>query len=718
MFAIDCETLGVDLYHGVKPFFVTICWDNFRQEHWEFEVDPYTRKVIYNPDWVKEIEIEVKRVASWGKIYDRNSVEHCILGQNLKFDSGMLCSIDGWTTEFPWEMAHDTLIAAHILASNRPHDLTSLAKTYLGSVGAAMENLEEVLHQAVQKCRRKCRRDYKDWLIAEEGLTDDQGNQLMPSAKGGSKKSKAGDKDKVYKYDYWLPKTIAIEEDLPYPDDNCDHEWDEEEFTCHICNGHRYHTILRDYANADSAATMGIWPTMEKELKDQDLWEIYLVQIQLPHIFQKMEKKGLVLNLATLREMESEFKEESDRLEKVCVNIAKNKGYELTLPKGSRNKSLEDFVFNGLGLESEVKEGAKSMSFDKNAIATWQLTLPLRSEEKLFIDSLKEKRDRDMALSFIKSYRKFGIPLDKNHDSAIGALYLLHPSNNQTGTDTLRTSSQNPNAQQISKLEKANLRKMICFPPGREGWSLDAQNIELRIPAYKSNEEALINVFEKPKDAPYFGSYHLVIFDLLHPELFKEYGEKCKTLFESSWYQWVKNFNFCLIYGGGRKKSDLTSRVPGSYDLVRHRFPGIAKLSDAQVKKAGRDGFIETIPDKALKTKRGYPLWCSRTDDNFVLPTVPLNYYVQGSACYWTRIWMIECEKQLVKWRNQGFDSWMLLNVHDELVFDFPFSENKGNLWRIRELQKLGEKCGDRIEVPIVIGAEYHKDNWAVGEKV
>ncbi len=279
-----------------------------------------------------------------------------------------------------------------------------------------------------------------------------------------------------------------------------------------------------------------------------------------------------------------------------------------------------------------------------------------------------------------------------------------------------------------SKQEGFNLRYAFGPAPGREWWSLDAKNIELRIPAYVSGEKDLIYVFDHPNDPPYYGSYHLAVFDLLHPQLFAEYGKKCKEEFESTWYQWIKNGNFAVIYGAQESKADTTYRVQGAYEKIRYRFPKMAELSDKQVKIANRLGYVETIPDKSVDPLKGYPIVCSRTENGYVKPTVPLNYFVQSTAMWWTARAMVRTHTQLQEWNKKGFDGYITMQVHDELVLDFPksprhpkeqiglFRQQGDTYWRIKAIKKLMEQGGTDIGVPIPVGVEYHLDNWSKGE--
>ena len=297
---------------------------------------------------------------------------------------------------------------------------------------------------------------------------------------------------------------------------------------------------------------------------------------------------------------------------------------------------------------------------------------------------------------------------------------VLHGSINQTGTDTLRMSHQNPNSANIDKHpdnQGQSLRRIFGPGPGREWWKVDYENIELRIPAFEFQEDELVDVFNRPKDPPYFGSYHLVIFDVLHPEKFREHGKKCKELFEATWYQWVKNGNFATLYGCQEAKADQTYRVKGAYQKIRHRFPKMAAGSDRLISLANRNGYVETVPDKTVNPERGYPILCSRGEWGKISPTVPLNYHVQSTAMWCTARAMVRCDEQLREWRADGFDAFLVLQVHDELVFDLP-AGGKRNLPRVRRLVKLMEESGDDIGVPLVAAAKWCPNNWAESEEL
>ncbi|MHC4278447.1 MAG: DNA polymerase, partial [Planctomycetota bacterium] len=118
--------------------------------------------------------------------------------------------------------------------------------------------------------------------------------------------------------------------------------------------------------------------------------------------------------------------------------------------------------------------------------------------ERLFVQGLRKFRKRQTGLSYLQSYKRFAL-LSQVAVANSSNWFTLYPSLNPTGTDTLRWSSQSPNAQQISKQDDVNLRYCFGPAPGREWWSLDAKNLELRIPAYEAGEQEMIELFERAR---------------------------------------------------------------------------------------------------------------------------------------------------------------------------------------------------------------------------
>lgn len=537
-----------------------------------------------------------------------------------------------------------------------------------------------------------------------------------------------------------------------------------------LCHGdilrllcHPWWTTLSDYGASDAEATLHLYFKQKELLKERNLWRIYLERLKLLPIVYGMESRGVTLSKRRLDQLTVEYTKESRNAEKICVNIAAKYDYDLKLPKNGRNQSLTDFVFgrgdicsecNGSGFKTgrgvkatcskckgvgndaanylnlepltrSDKTGKPSMN--KTTLEHWESALPEGTHGHNFIKALRAKRKRDTALTYMRGYRRFWLPI-----ATSGVVpgrrdwYVLHPSLNSTGTDTLRWSSQNPNEQNISKQQGFNLRYCFGPAPGREWWALDAKNIELRIPAYESGEESLIELFERPDDPPFYGSQHLLNFSVVYPDIWRKelksvgeekVGPHCKKKYESTWYQWCKNGDFAVQYGAvdrddGEGTADRAFYRPGSHAKLKSRFAKQEKLNQKWIDFANKHGYVETLPDKTVDPKRGYPLYCSRTQWGGIKPTIPLNYHVQGSAMWVMCRMMTICADYL---RELGEDYFLIIQVHDEIVLDFPLVKDYGNLPKVRELKRRLDLMGEDLvpRVPLSMGIEYHAKSWA-----
>lgn len=712
MLAIDTETTGLDHWHGARPYLVTTCDEAGVQRFWEWPVDPETRVPQVPAEDVQEI---------WMLLAAR--VERVF--HNAKFDVHALGTVG--VGPWHWDGTHDTVLLAHLLESNRPKNLTDLAFRWLGT---NIEPHEQALKAACLEARRVARTNWPEWALASAGRAD------MPSAK-----------ETTWKYDGWLPRAVADAAGWP-----SDHPW---------------RTVLSTYANADSAATLALWLVLKAEAERRGLWAIYQERLKAMPVAAAMEARGVTLSRRRLADLREHCRGEAAEAEGRCRGIAaactrevrradlfagvtvEQEPVRLELPKGGRNKSLDEFCFDVLKLPVLGWTEAGRPTFDKATIDRWLDVLP-EGPGLEFVRALRYKRRRDTAVTYLDGYERFGLPLSAGELTE--DWLVLHPSLNQTGTDTLRWSSANPNAQNISKQETEHepcrgegcpgcrgtgkefrsLRWVFGPAPGREWWSLDAKNIELRIPAYLSGEADLIALFERPDEPPYYGSVHLLNFHTVYPEIwaaelaavgFEKVGPHCKKKYAATNYQWDKNGGFSKQYGAGRAKVDATFRRPGADALLDARFGKLAKLNADAVRLAERHGYVETVPDATVDPRRGYPLLCTRSERGGVVPTTPLNYKIQGTAMQWTAKAMVRCHTRLEDWNRDGFDGHVVMQVHDEIVFDLSKRGNpakdidpkRSNLTRVRELQRIMERGGEDIGIPTPVGVEWHADNWSEG---
>lgn len=716
--ALDTETTGLDFYHGTKPFFVNVCDEEGSIRYWEFNVDPRTRKVDCS-------------VKDWEEIKDTIESAGSVITHNGKFDVTAiesLCPVGCKPVRWKWDRFHDTIIAAHIVQSNQPKNLTDLLLTW---AGVDIELHETELARCVKEVRKIAQKSLANWRIASK---DDP---MMPSS--GSEPWRA---------DYWTPRAYAQHAELPAVDPECQHEFVKD--LCSSCGGHFYWVVLSEYANQDTPGTLLLWRILRKEIEDRGLWDIYCERMKCLPIAQSMEKRGIAFNTERMEELRGRYQVESVRCGNDCLSIAKDHGYDLDLPKGaSPNNSLRTFVYDHLKLPPRYAKKSKTgaPTLDKEAIGFYLDNLPQDSEPLRFIQTLATKRKRDTYLAYMESYERFCI------DAKMGKGFkIVHPTLNMTGTDTLRWSSYNPNEQSISKRglfdgDIHTLRYLFGPGPGREWWSLDAKNVELRLPAYECGERELIDLFERPDDPPYYGSEHLLNFHTVYPDIWddelrlvglEKVGPSIKKKYESTWYKYVKNGGFALGYGAvdkadGTGTADRAFRRPGSHARLKSRFANKEKLNQKYIAMANDLGYVETMPDKRICPERGYPIVCPRDERGRIKPTIPLNYHIQSTAMWWTGCAMVKTQA-LFNRLNVGLKFagrcwpggyYLVIQQHDEIVLDVPSgSGRKGykpwelNLPVIREVQRLMESCGEDLGVPTPVGIEYHEKNWSEGVTV
>ena len=281
---------------------------------------------------------------------------------------------------------------------------------------------------------------------------------------------------------------------------------------------------------------------------------------------------------------------------------------------------------------------------------------------------------------------------------------------------------------------------------------MDAKNIELRIPGYESGEADLIALFESPDKPPYYGSEHFLNFSTVYPDIWEaeakvvgydNVGPHIKKKYADTWYQYVKNGGFAVGYGAVELDdvegtADKAFHRLGSHSRLRERFAKKEKLNRYWIDYANEHGYVETLPDKFVDPNRGYPIVCPRNEYGNVKETIPLNYHVQSTAMFWMMMAMNRTSAYLdeINQRKYGCDTiqiladpklssnpevgyFLILQVHDEIVLDFPVGKGKEpwrtNLSKIKHIRSLLELGGEGIGIPTPVSCEYHSTSWSEG---
>lgn len=759
--ALDTETTGGDFFHGSRPYIVTTCDDTGAIRYWEWPVDPRTRR----PDIPKTDVYEIRDLIDTA---DR------IVGQNLRFDVHALKTIGIEFDADDWAKVDDTLIAGHLLNSSTPHDLTSMIVQYLDD---DISGLEKDLEKACKAARDWARRNRPAWRIAKEKQPDmpsakeqtwkidawlpvvaaeEQGLPANHAWRTVTAKYANADSGGTLKLWYTMKELLERRRLYAIYQERM-----------------RLVPVIWRMENRGVTVHAGRLNQLRDEYRAnlQEMIQTLVAMAEAEGHALTVPKAGNNQSLLDLcfgwAEVRCDVCQGAVRIPR--GNVPKAKEMEAARTKCRRCREagtarigyprVHEYPLLDLPITIRTDTGAPSLN--KEARTIWLDELP-DGPVRNFVSALSAKSKRDTSINSLNAYERFMVPLSgglrpvaspaatngkpaapagtapTRRAAVFGApavntsspilvrstlddpWHVLHPNLNPTGTDTLRMSSNNPNGQNVSKLpdeQGFSLRRVFGPAPGREWWPIDYENIELRIPAFEAGEQELMDVFLRPNEPPYFGSYHLVIFELLHPEKFRQFGKRCKAEFESTWYQWVKNGNFAILYGAMERKADATYRVPGAYRRIRGRFPKMAALADRMIALANRTGGVETVPDRNVDPTRGYPIICSRGKRGEILPTVPFNYHIQSTAMWCTARAMVRTDARCSEWRAEGFDAWLALQVHDEIVFDLP-AGGRRNLPRVKELVALMEKSGDDIGVPLKAAAKYCPNNWATPEEL
>ncbi len=416
---------------------------------------------------------------------------------------------------------------------------------------------------------------------------------------------------------------------------------------------------------------------INQELKDKNLLTLQNeIENPLSSVLMKMEYEGIRLDSNLISEIKEIFENEIQKLETEIFRVS---GVEFNI---ASPKQLGEILFDRLTLESnpkKTKTGQYSTSEDtlsklakKHEIA--KLILEWRSLQKLLT-------------TYVYSLPK---QIDPSSNK-------IHTEFNQTLTTTGRLSSVNPNLQNIPiRTERGKLIRKSFIPSGKDYTLLcaDYSQIELRIIAFLSGDSNMKNAFINNEDI--HTSTAARVFNIDINQVNEEQRRNAKIV------------NFGIIYGvsafGLSNQTNLTRGE--SKEIIDNYFKSYPKLKEYisnQISFAREKGYVETI----LKRKRYLPEINSR---NAMIRSSAernaINTPVQGSAADIIKLAMIKIDSELEK---KSLKSKLLLQVHDELVFDVHLAE----LDIVKEIVSSNMENSIEIDIPLKVDIG-HGDNWLV----
>jgi DNA polymerase-1 len=433
-----------------------------------------------------------------------------------------------------------------------------------------------------------------------------------------------------------------------------------------------------EYAAEDADVTLRLWRALKPRLPAEGMATVYeTLERPLVAPLARMERRGISIDRDILSRLSGEFAQGMARLE-AEIHALVGAPFNLGSPK-----QLGDILFGQMGLPGGKKTATGAWSTSANALedlAAEGHLLPARILEWRQIAKLKSTYT-DALPSFINPATK-----------------RVHTSYALAATTTGRLSSSDPNLQNIPVRndEGRKIRRAFVATPGHALISADYSQIELRLLAHVADIRQLKQAFADELD----------IHAMTASEMF---GVPVKDM-PSEVRRRAKAINFGIIYGisafGLANQLSIPREEAGAY--IRkyfERFPGIRDYIETTKKAARADGFVRTI----FGRKCHYPrINASNPSERAFNERAAINAPLQGSAADIIRRAMIRMDDALAAAK---LDARMLLQVHDELVFEAPLDQIEPTLRLVAEVMVEAPLPALQLSVPLQVDARA-AGNW------
>ena len=413
-------------------------------------------------------------------------------------------------------------------------------------------------------------------------------------------------------------------------------------------------------------------PVLRAEVEKQGLLELYeKIDLPLAPVLARMEAAGIRVDAEELGVISAKAQEEIAKLEKSIYALA---GFEFKI--GSPQQ-LAEVLFDKLNLQPPRRSRAKARSTAAEVL-----------DELALLHDLPKKVLEYRELAKLKSTYADALP--RLIHPATGR---LHTRFSQTGTATGRLSSSNPNLQNIPVRTELGreIRAAFVAPPGRLLLSADYSQVELRILAHLSEDPVLVEAFRRGED--------------IHSRTAQEVFGAAPFAQTPEHRRAAKVINFGVIYGlspfGLAQELGIDTKEASKFIAAYfERYSGVKKYLDRQVAEVRETGFTRTLFGRV----RPIPEINSPQPNlrSFAERTA-MNTPMQGAAADLIKLAMIELDQRLA----DGFESQMILQVHDELLFEAPEKE----IPRLTKLVKEVMEGARKLRVPLLVDTKVGP-NW------
>jgi DNA polymerase I len=391
------------------------------------------------------------------------------------------------------------------------------------------------------------------------------------------------------------------------------------------------------------------------------------IELPLVDVLVEMERAGIKLDVERLREISSRFNERAIELERRVWELA---GEEFTI--GSPQQ-LAPILFEKLGL-SRKRRGKTGFSTDARVLQA------IRHEHEI-VPAIEEWRE----VTKLKSTYLDAFP------ELIGPDGRLHTTFNQTAATTGRLSSTNPNLQNIPIRTEQGREIRACFvaEPGLRLISADYSQVELRLLAHIADEPVLKDIFRRGEDV-HTATAEAILGGKTDP------GTRSKA----------KMVNYGIVYGlsafGLADRLQIEKEEAQQFiDAYLERFPKVKEFIDATIAQATTEGHVATLFGRI----RRVPELRSRQFQTRSLgERLAVNMVIQGTAADIIKVAMVRARDEL---RGAGLTTRLVLQIHDELLFEGPEDEVEAATEIVRREMAGAFEMDPPLEVDVGVG-----ENW------
>lgn len=426
------------------------------------------------------------------------------------------------------------------------------------------------------------------------------------------------------------------------------------------------------YGAEDADVTFRLYEVFLELLKARGLLDL-LNDIEMPLllIIANMELAGIYLERSRIEPLSEEFEKRIDVIKEEIFSICGH-SFNLNSPQ-----QLQEVLF----VEREIPTGAKTRSGFSTATEVLE---PLQETYREVALILQYRMLNKLKSTYIDK-----LPLQINAETG-----RIHPSFSQTGTETGRLSCKDPNLQNIPVRTEEGRRIRSAFIPkkGYRFLSADYSQIELVVLAHMADDPGLKRAFEEGVDV--HRSTASLIFDVPLDEVSSDQRRIAKTI------------NFGVMYGMGTHSLAKDLKISHSeakqfIDQYFQRYSGVQAFVESTRSRAEKDGYVRTL----LGHVRTITEINSRSAvERAKAQRIAVNTVIQGTAADIMKLAMLRISASI---KGKGLKATLLLQIHDELVFEVPDDEVEETKHVVREALEGAVKLSIPLKTSIEVG-----DNW------